>query len=115
MPMEIQQTLNDKAQARREDGQLLILTPNNGAAAGLSTLPLGLSAGEVTNNSSPLQVNGELFRPEDEYLSILAKPEKKRALRIRLNLIRLKKYWLNAMAVSHPINVSSRHKNSSLG
>ena len=69
MPMEIQQTLNDKAQARREDGQLLILTPNNGAAAGLSTLPLGLSAGEVTNNSSPLQENGELFRFEEDAVS----------------------------------------------
>ena len=69
MPMEIQQTLNDKAQARREDGQLLILTPNNGAAAGLSTLPLGLSADEVTNNSSPLQENGELFRFEEDAVS----------------------------------------------
>jgi hypothetical protein len=64
MPMEIQQTLNDKAQARREDGQLLIQTPNNGAAAALSTLPFGLSADEVTTNSSSLQETDELFRPE---------------------------------------------------
>ena len=69
MPMEIQRTLNDKAQAKREDGQLLILTPNNGAAAGLSTLPFDLSAGEVTNNSSPLQENGELFRFEEDAVS----------------------------------------------
>ena len=80
MPMEIQQTLNDKAQARREDGQLLIQTPNNGAAAALSTLPFGLSADEVTTNSTSLQENGELFRPEDEYTTkkqpILTKPKK---------------------------------------
>ena len=69
MPMEIQQTLNDKAQARREDGQLLILSPQEGLAAALSTLPLGLSAGEVTNNSSPLQENGELFRFEEDAVS----------------------------------------------
>lgn len=70
MPMEIQQTLNDKAQARREDGQLLILTPNNGAAAALSALPSGLSSNdEVTNNSSPLQENGELFRFEEDAVS----------------------------------------------
>lgn len=61
MPMEIQRTLNDKAQAKREDGQLLILTPNNGAAAGLSTLPFDLSAGEVTNISSPTQENNTLY------------------------------------------------------
>lgn len=69
MPMEIQQTLNDKAQARREDGQLLILSPQEGLAAALSTLPLGLSAGEVTNISSPLQENGELFRFEEDAVS----------------------------------------------
>ena len=61
MPMEIQQTLNDKAQARREDGQLLILSPQEGLAAALSTLPLGLSAGEVTNISSPTQENNTLY------------------------------------------------------
>ena len=67
MPMEIQQTLNDKAQARREDGQLLILTPNNGAAAALSALPSGLSSNdEVTTNSSSLQETDELFRFEED-------------------------------------------------
>ena len=66
MPMEIQQTLNDKAQARREGGQFLILSPQEGLAAALSALPLDLSAGEVTNNSSPLQENGELFRFEED-------------------------------------------------
>ena len=39
-----------------------------------------VSADEVTNNSSPLQENGELFRPEDEYTTkkqpILTKPKK---------------------------------------
>ena len=53
-------------QAKREDGQLLILTPNNGAAAGLSTLPLGLSTDKVSNTSSPTQENGELFRFEED-------------------------------------------------
>ena len=53
-------------QAKREDGELLILTPNNGAAAGLSTLPLGLSTDKVSNTSSPTQEDGELFRPEDK-------------------------------------------------
>ena len=52
-------------QAKREDGQLLILTPNNGAAAGLSTLPLGLSTDKVSDTSSPTQENEEFFRPED--------------------------------------------------
>lgn len=61
MPMEIQQTLNDKVQARREDGQLLIQTPNNGAAAALSTLPPGLSTDKVSNTSSPTQENNTLY------------------------------------------------------
>ena len=52
-------------QAKREDGQLLILTPNNGAAAALSTLPLGLSTDKVSDTSSNSQDNDELFRPED--------------------------------------------------
>lgn len=70
MPMEIQQTLNDKAQARREGGQFLILSPQEGLAAALSALPSGLSSNdEVTNNSSPLQENGELFRFEEDAVS----------------------------------------------
>ena len=55
--------------------------------------PNSTSADEVTNISSPLQENGELFRPEDEYLSILAKPRKKRASKTKLNLIHRKRCW----------------------
>ena len=51
------------------------------------------SADEVTTNSSPLQENGELFRPEADYLSILAKPGKKRASKTKLNLTHREKYW----------------------
>lgn len=46
-------------QAKREDGQLLILTSDKEAAAGLSTLPLSLSGGKDTKNIDTLQENLE--------------------------------------------------------
>ena len=61
MPMEIQQTLNDKAQARREDGELLILSPQEGLAAALSTLPFDLHYDKVNNIPSPTQENNTLY------------------------------------------------------
>ena len=57
------------------------------------TTSVSVSADEVTTNSSPLQENGELFRPEADYLSILAKPGKKRASKTKLNLTHREKYW----------------------
>ncbi len=48
---------NLKKQAEREGGQLLILTSNNEAAAGLSTLPSGLSGDKGTNISGNNQEN----------------------------------------------------------
>ena len=53
MPMEILQTLNDKAQARREGGQFLILSPQEGLAAALSALPFDLHYDKVNNIPSP--------------------------------------------------------------
>lgn len=53
MPMEIQQTLNDKAQAIREGGQFLILSPQEGLAAALSALPFDLHYDKVNNIPSP--------------------------------------------------------------
>ena len=48
-----------KRQAEREDGQLLILTPDTRAAAGLSTLPHDLSSeGKDSENIIDIQENG---------------------------------------------------------
>ena len=45
-------------QAEREGGQFLILSPNDGSAAALSALPLGLSSeGESTTQSANSQEN----------------------------------------------------------
>ena len=53
---------------------------NSSPSTPLTPLDNLTSADEVTNNSSPLQENGELFRPEDEYTTkkqpILTKPKK---------------------------------------
>ncbi len=46
-----------RKQAEREDGQLLILTSDNEAAAGLSTLPSDVSTHKVTQNSPTDQTN----------------------------------------------------------
>ena len=41
-----------KRQATREDGQLLILSPDNGLAAGLSALPSNLPSDNKVNTKS---------------------------------------------------------------
>ncbi len=57
-----------KKQAEREDGQLLILTPEpSGAAAGLSTLPPTVSVDKGTEDSGTVQENGrKLFSLSEE-------------------------------------------------
>ena len=56
-----------KRQATREDGQLLILSPDNGLAADLSTLPSNLSSANKDNTkSSEKQISKEeIIQKED--------------------------------------------------
>lgn len=64
-----------KKQAEREDGQLLILTPDKEAAAGLSALPSGLSDGKDTKNIDTLQENGQEKSSEAPKFQRVSNPE----------------------------------------
>ncbi|MBR0166119.1 MAG: hypothetical protein IJQ13_04495 [Prevotella sp.] len=64
-----------KKQAEREDGQLLILTPDKEAAAGLSALPSGLSDGKDMKNIDTLQENGQEKSSEAPKFQRVSNPE----------------------------------------
>lgn len=60
---------DDSDQAQREDGQLLIQTSKREAAAGLSTLPSGSSAGKDNENPDTNQGNEGKTSSREEYLA----------------------------------------------